>query len=58
MLLCRNADGTYGPPGYDQACDMIKRMTTIANYRLMPSKMQLFVKECRNLPRCAGHTPA
>ena len=47
---CRNGDGTYGPPGYDKACDMAQRMIAIANFRLMPARFQLFLQECRNTP--------
>ncbi|KXZ47872.1 hypothetical protein GPECTOR_32g485 [Gonium pectorale] len=50
IVMYSNDDGTYGPPGIEQACDMVQRMVAIANSRLAPTKFQLFIKECRNKP--------
>ncbi|KAG2485621.1 hypothetical protein HYH03_015684 [Edaphochlamys debaryana] len=55
VLRYRNADGSYGPPGVNDACAMIQRMMQIANYRLTPSKLQLWLKECRNDPNNPGY---
>ncbi|KAG2485620.1 hypothetical protein HYH03_015683 [Edaphochlamys debaryana] len=55
ILRYRNADGSYGPPGVNDACAMIQRMMLIGNYRLTPSKIQLWLKECRNDPNNPGY---
>ncbi|KAG2448005.1 hypothetical protein HYH02_007033 [Chlamydomonas schloesseri] len=50
VMLYDNGDGTWGPPDYQNAASMADRMVQVANYRLAPAKIQLFVREVRNDP--------
>ncbi|KAG2428380.1 hypothetical protein HYH02_014396 [Chlamydomonas schloesseri] len=51
IMQYRTPDGGYGPPlASTSGCDMVRRMVAVANSRLAPARMQVFVAECRNDP--------
>ncbi|KXZ43414.1 hypothetical protein GPECTOR_91g568 [Gonium pectorale] len=50
VLLYRNADGTYGPAGYDIAPEELQELVRLANLMSKPTNIQFFIKEVRNDP--------
>ncbi|KXZ42254.1 hypothetical protein GPECTOR_174g210 [Gonium pectorale] len=50
IMSYRAAGGGVGPPGIDRACSMVERLVAQANTRLRPTRLQVFIRECRSDP--------
>lgn len=48
--VLRNADGTFGPTGYQSAPSFVQRMINSANMFAKGTGFQFFVQEVRNDP--------